>query len=574
VLRSLYIKNYALIEEFTVTFERGLNIITGETGAGKSIVLGAFGLLIGERAASDLIRAGADKAIVEAEFDIAGNPSLRKFFEEKEIDCPGDSLIIRREVTQRGTSRGFVNDSPASTSLLKSLGDYLVDLHGQHEHQSLLHAQRHIVMLDDFASLGQVVSEYQALRTHLQQLVSEISELRAREAKLREEHDLYEFQLREILSVDPAPDEDARIEQELRVLENAEELRSGAQEIHDALYVADGSAYEKLGEVKEQLARLRTFDASLEEPLKEAQSALAIVSELSNWIGRYAERVELDPERLASLRQRAQGIQRLKKKFGGTLEAVLTRKSELESKLSFEEEFEEMISKKQSELQKRSGELAVIAEKLSKARTKAARKLEPQIVAVLKDLGIESSKFEVQIRQTEAKEGDRIPLDISGRKLAANARGVDEIEFYISTNAGEKPKPLARVASGGEISRIMLALKTILAKNDKLPLLVFDEIDIGISGRVAQRVGRAMKALAGDHQIIAITHLAQIAAFAQAHYQAEKRTVKGSTTSLLQRLTDAEHAEEVARLISGAEVSDSSLKNARALIEEAMGQAA
>ncbi len=571
MLRSLYIKNYALIEEFTVTFERGLNIITGETGAGKSIVLGAFGLLIGERAVPDFIRTGADKAIVEAEFDIAGNPNLVKFLAEKEIEPNGDAIVLRREVTTKASSRGYVNDSPASTTLLKELGNYLVDLHGQHEHQSLLHPHHHIRMLDEFGGLVADVERYQVERTVLLSLVSELRELKSREAKLSEEHDLYEFQLQEILTIDPEADEDTKIEQELLVLENAEELRDSALKIHEALYEIDGSAYERLGLVKEQLTKLRDIDATLTEPLTEAQSALAIVAELSTWISRYAERVELDPEKLDGFRDRAHQIQRLKKKFGGTLDAVLLKKSELEAKLSFEEEFDAIISEKQREIEKRRTALAGIAKKLSKARAKVSEQIGPQIVEILKTLGIEHSAFEVKIERAVASESSDIALAINGTNFAANSRGVDDIEFFISTNAGEKPKPLARVASGGEISRIMLALKTILAKSDKLPLLVFDEIDIGISGRVAQRVGRAMKNLAADHQIISITHLAQIAAFGDAHFLAEKLSDKGSTSSRLRRLSEKEHAEEVARLISGAEVSRSSLQNARALIDEAMG---
>ena len=570
MLVSLHIQNYALIDEFTVNFDRGLNIITGETGAGKSIVLGAFGLLIGDRASSDMLRRGADKAVVEAEFEITGNPRLKNYLAEKEIECDGDSLLIRREVSSRGTSRGFVNDTPASAQILKELGGYLVDLHGQHEHQSLLRAEHHITMLDGFGSVGLAVEEYQSLRTRLLRVSREIGELKLRESKLTEEHDLYEFQYNEIVLVDPHEGEDTEIENELRILENSEELRDTASQIHSLLYEEDGSAFEKLGSVKEQLEHLQKIDHSLEEPLAEAKSALAIIGELSKWFGGYAERVELDPERLAKLRDRSQRIQRLKKKYGGTLETVLERKLELSGKLSFEENFQQTIQAKHAELERLRSELGKLAEGLSKSRRELSKKLEPRIVAELKDLGIEHAAFRVEIVSKEVEQsGDSLTVIVNGRSLVANSRGVDDIEFYISANAGESPKPLAKVASGGEISRIMLAIKTVLAKNDRLPLLVFDEIDIGISGRVAQRVGRAMKALSADHQIIAITHLAQIAAFANTHYVAEKQTIKGTTVSLLRQLTEAEHAKEVARLISGDVVSESSLENARTLIEEA-----
>ena len=340
--------------------------------------------------------------------------------------------------------------------------------------------------------------------------------------------------------------------------------------IHELLYDGEGSATEKLGLVREQLTRLIEIDTTLVEPLGEAKSALAIVSELSRWFSDYQNRVPLDSKELAELRERAQGIQRLKKKFGGTLAAVLEKKRELEEKLSFEEEFEQRILSKESELAEIRPRLSKLAMKLSKARIEQAKKLEPQIEAILKELGIEHAQFKIEIEQQLAGSDEPLALAVDGNALLLNGRGIDTIEFFISTNAGETPKPLTRVASGGEVSRIMLALKTVLAKADRMPLLIFDEIDIGISGRVAQRVGRAMKTLSEDHQTIAITHLAQIAACGNSHYLAEKNSMKGVTSSRLRQLTDGEHIEEVARLISGDILTSGALENARSLILEAL----
>jgi DNA repair protein RecN (Recombination protein N) len=572
LLRSLYIKNYALIDEFSVQFAPGLNIITGETGAGKSIILGAFGLLLGDRASSDMVRTGADKTVVEAEFDFLGNRELRAFFETNEIESQ-DALVIRREVTQRGTSRGFVNDSPVSAQVLKSLGEILVDLHGQHEHQSLLRSAIHIQMLDEFGGLEATVTEFRSLRGTLTRLLAEISEMRSRKARADEEQELHSFQLREINAINPVEGEDEALDARLKVLENSEELQSAASYVHELLYDGEGSATEKLGLVREQLTRLIEIDATLEEPLGEAKSALAIVSELSRWFSDYQNRIPLDAKQLAELRERAQGIQRLKKKFGGTLAAVLEKRKEIEEKLSFEEEFEQRILNKESELAEIRPRLSKIAMKLSKARIEQAKKLEPQIVGILKELGIEHAQFKVEIGQEIASDDEPLALLSEDRTLLSNSRGFDTVEFFISTNAGELPKPLTRVASGGEVSRIMLALKTVLAKADRMPLLIFDEIDIGISGRVAQRVGRAMKTLSEDHQTIAITHLAQIAACGDAHYLAEKTSAKGVTSSRLKYLTDKEHVEEVARLISGDVLSSGALDNARSLIAEAFQNA-
>jgi DNA repair protein RecN (Recombination protein N) len=569
LLRSLYIKNYALIDEFSVQFTPGLNIITGETGAGKSIILGAFGLLLGDRASSDMVRAGSDKTIVEAEFDFVNDRELSTFFAENEIESQ-DALVIRREVAQRGTSRGFVNDSPVSAQVLKSLGEILVDLHGQHEHQSLLRAATHIQMLDAFGNLNATVSEFRNLRSALTRIIADISEMKSRKARAEEEQELHAFQLREISAINPIEGEDSAIDARLKVLENAEELQSAASKIYELLYDGDGSATEKLGLVREQLMRLTEIDATLEEPLGEAKSALAIVSELSRWFSDYSRHIPLDSTELSELRNRAQSIQRLKKKFGGTLEAVLEKRKEMEEKLSFEEEFEQRILLKETELAEIRPRLSKIAMRLSNARIGQAKMLEPQIVRILIELGIEHAQFKVDIGREIAKEEEPLALAIEENSFLSNARGIDTVEFFISTNAGETLKPLTRVASGGEISRIMLALKTVLAKMDRMPLLIFDEIDSGISGRVAQRVGRAMKALSEEHQTIAITHLAQIAACADSHYLAEKNSAKGVTSSRLRRLSDGEHIEEVARLISGDNLTPGALENARSLILEAI----
>lgn len=572
MLRSLYIKNYALIEEITVHFERGLNIITGETGAGKSIILDAFSLLIGERSSSDIVRRGAQKAVVEAEFELHGNPKLSRFLQKHELLPEGDILIIRREVQAKGSSRGFVNDTPASTQLLKELGDHIVDLHGQHEHQSLLSQQGHIVLLDEFAGLDDQIEEYRAIRHEYEEKLKQLQEIRSRESRLREERDLYEFQLNEILLVDPKANEDTEIEEELKILENAEELTEVSQKLHATLYNDEGSVYERLTECKAELDRLIKYDSSLTEQLTEMRSSVESVAELSRFFGSYAERVQHDPPRLAKLRERIQSITRLKKKYGaGSLGEVLRKKQELEARLEPEEAVEERIAALTGDLETLSASGTKAAFSLSQERKQTASELEPAIANVLKDLGIEHGRFEVKIASREVAEALSF-IRHEGRSFASDSRGMDHVEFYLSTNAGESPKPLSKVASGGEISRIMLALKTILAKSDRMPLMVFDEIDVGISGRIAQRVGQIMKSLGTAHQIIAITHLAQIAAFADAHFLVEKSMANGVTSSRLVRLTETRHVEEVARLISGADVSQSSLDTARELILQGAGQ--
>lgn len=570
MLRSLFIKNYALIEEMSVQFERGLNIITGETGAGKSIILDAFGLLIGERASNDVVRHGATKAIVEAEFELEGNPKLAAFLKQHELEGENGLMLIRREVQSKGSSRGFINDTPASTQLLKELGDHIVDLHGQHEHQSLLRTDGHIVLLDEFGGLELLVDDFREVRSEFNSLKKQLDDLRSREARLKEERELYEYQLAEIVAVDPLPNEDQEIEEELKKLENAEELTDAANELHELLYDTDGSAYEKLNDAKARLEKLLKFDPTLEEQLKEIRSSIASVEELSRYFNRYPDRLLYEPKRLTELRERIQSITRLKKKYGnGSLAAVIEKRRDLEEKLEPGASVEERKLEIEKQLRSLSTKASKISTELTKKRKAIAKQLEPEIASVLKRLGIEHSRFEARFTSAPMDGSKEVPLIINdGVALQANARGADDVEFYLSTNAGESPKPLTKVASGGEISRIMLALKTVLAKSDRLPLMIFDEIDVGVSGRVAQAVGRAMKELGAQHQIIAITHLAQIAAFSDAHYLVEKQTRSGMTFSNLNKLSDERHIEEVARLIAGADLSESSLLAARELISE------
>jgi len=572
MLRSLYIKNYALIAEMTTQFTQGLNIITGETGAGKSIVLGAFGLLIGDRASSDVVRTGADKAVVEAEFNIEGNPRLAALLKEREIEVEQDVLIIRREVLARGTGRGFINDTPATAQLLRELSQYLVDLHGQHEHQSLLRTEGHIHLLDDYGGLTKFVEKFQFARAAFLENQSEIEALLAKDRRLREEGDLIQFQLEEIRAVSPKANEDTEIENELRVLENAEELRTGATELHDLLYGDEGSAFENLSKAKQQLEQFGKIDSALAEQLPELTGALASIRELARFLSEYSERIEFDPGRLDGLRQRALAINRLKRKYGKVLSEVIAKERELSSKIGEGEDLAELIAQKEklrTGLQANASSAAIA---LSTARKQSAKKLAPQVSSVLKELGIEHSIFEVRFatRELPSDQLSTTPVCVEGKPVQSHSRGMDSVEFYLSTNIGDPPKPLAQVASGGEVSRIMLALKTLLAKSDKLPLMVFDEIDVGVSGRVAQKVGRTMKHLAKEHQIIAITHLSQIAAFADAHFHVEKKVENKSTTSQLRRLSDEEHVQEVARLIAGSDISKGSLEAAKELISEAL----
>lgn len=567
MLRSLSIKNYTIVDELSVTFDRGLSIITGETGAGKSVIIGALNLLAGERASADLVRSGTTKAVIEADFDISVLPEVTKWLKANEYEASA-SLIVRREISVQGSSRAFINDSPATLSTLEELGDLVIDLHGQHEHQSLLRAERHRDFLDAYASLGKELAEYEQYHDAYISLAKELDSLRLQKENWSKERDFLEFQRNEIKAVAPEPAEDEKIEQELNILENSEELLSLSGALHDSFYDNESSIYAQLSDARAKLEQLVKIDPSFEDALKELHSLTSSVKELASSFSRYTERIEFEPARLDELRNRAIALSRLKKKYGPALSDVIAKLDDLELHLGPEGNVDELLALKQKELDGVRKELSTVALKLHQKRLKAAEKFQKEIVRELAELGMGESKFEVKLAMDEAIER-RPYLEIENKKVAALRWGVDKIEFFISTNKGEEPKPLAKVASGGEISRVMLAMKSVLSEADKIPVLIFDEIDTGISGRIAQKVGKAMKLLSKDHQIVAITHLGQIASFAGKHYVVEKAMTKTATTTSIRLLSEKEHIEEVARLLSGETLTAESLKAAKALNAEA-----
>ncbi len=562
MLKTLYIKNFALIDELTIEFGSGLNIITGETGAGKSILLGALGMVLGERASTDVIRKGEDKAIIEAIIDVTNNKRVSELLKANDIES-SQEVILRREISAKGT-RCFVNDSPATLSLLHSISELCIDLHGQHEHQSLLKVESHIRLLDDAGGLGGLVEEYRALFITLKQSKTQLEELRQKEKNLREKRTFYEFQLKEIDAVAPEPDEWEELQTEQKILENAERIFSSTNTLHEILYANDDSVHNRLVEARNILQDLARIDKSFSDSANDAQTAQALVDEITKFVQRYNSRIDFNAERLEELRERLSALASLKKKYGGTIADVLAYREQIAKEVELAENFEEEIAKWEKRIRGQQDSLSDIAERLSQKRKDTANRLSRAIVEELKKLGIPEGRLEVRFSAIEDKDGDIL---INNTRYAANANGYDEVEFLISTNLGEDVKPLAKVASGGEISRVMLALKTVLAKSDRLPILVFDEIDTGVSGKIAQAVGFSMKDLSRYHQIIAITHLPQIAAMADLHFRVSKQSIKQRTVSSVERLSDEEHKKEVARLLSGTDITEAALQSAAELIE-------
>lgn len=565
MLKSLEIKDYALIDHIQIEFEKGLNIITGETGAGKSILIDAMSLLLGERASSEVVRKGTQKSIVEGIFEVEENKKVKALLEENDIEFLPE-LIVRREISLKGSNRCFVNDSPVPLNLIKELGDLLVDLHGQHEHQSLLKTETHIDFVDDFSSNEKLLNEYQSLYHKLKRKKAELDELKNKESSIKEKKEIYQFQINEIDSVNPMPQEDEHLVEELNVLENSEKLLLLSDEIYNLIYESDNSVNDMLGEVKHKLSQLSSIDKSMLEAEGECESALTIIKELASTIRAYKSKIDIDPKEVEEKRERLAAINLLKKKYGGTLQKVIEYREKIGNEFNLAENFSEEIArfeKELKELQKQAGEAAL---RLSESRKKQSKKIEAEVKKVLSQLGISGPQFEVRIT-SELSDNNEDYILINSKKYLYSEKGIDDIEFYISTNPGEDLKPLAKVASGGEISRIMLSLKTILAKNDRLPLLIFDEIDTGVSGRIAQKVGQALRDLASFHQIIAITHLPQIAAMANHHYVVEKTQEDNRSVSHIRKLNEEEHIREVAKLLSGEKLTDASIQSAIQLIK-------
>ncbi len=565
MLKSLHIKNYALIEDLTVEFERGLNIITGETGAGKSIIIDALSLILGERADFSAIRKGAEKTVVEGILVVADNTKLKRLLEENEIES-GDECILRRELSVKGQSRSFINDTPATTTLLKTVGDMMVDLHGQHEHQSLLRSETHIDLLDDYGNLEGLVEEFgEAYRACLA-LLRELGQLKEREQQLMEKRSFYEFQLKEIETVSPHPGEEEELESELMILENAERLYSATERLYQMMYEGDNAVHDQLVIVRNELENLASIDKSFEGAKEEASTAVAVVNELAKFIQQYNARIEFNPERLEQIRNRLGSITMLKKKYGGSLEAVLNLRDNAARELALANNFDAEIASLAQRLDGRRKVCREIGERLSSKRNEVAKSVSRSIVQALGELGIAHPRFEVKILQTPAKDPDFAVVKFGKQWLDASAKGIDRVEFYISTNIGEDLSPLVQVASGGEVSRIMLALKMILAKSDRLPLLIFDEIDVGVSGRIAQAVGKSLKKLSRFHQVVAISHLPQIAGLADTHYVVEKVEENKRSFTRMRKLDLDERVKEVAQLMSGVEVTEHGLQSARELM--------
>ena len=550
MLVELRIRDYAVVEDLKLELSDGLNALTGETGAGKSIIVGALSLLLGERASSGVVRKGADRATVEAVFDVSDRPEIEAELVESGFRLEDGLMILRREVAAEGRNRAWVNGSPATAGVVGSLGSALVDLHGQHEHQTLLRPRDQRALLDAFAGAEDSAAKVSALYGTRQALTRELDDREERLREIETRSDFLRFQLAEIDEPSLQPGEDSELEGEAGRHEHAEDLARGAGSIYETLYAADDSVADRIAAMLKLLEQLASFDPGLQAQVSELQDAAHAVSDVGRHVGDYAQGSDHDPRRLAEVRARLDVIFRLKRKYGPELADVLATAHGVRTELAELGDSDHDLELLRQRIEATEKELAQEAARLSALRQKGATQLAALVCETLPELGLVSATFEVALRA----HGEM------------GSGGAESVEFLVSMNVGFDAMPLARIASGGELSRVMLALKSILAEVDRVPVLVFDEIDAGIGGVVASAVAKKLANIAERHQVFVVTHLAQVASRARGHLLVEKAQDLLGTTAAVTLLEGEARVHEIARMLGGDPESATSREHARELL--------
>ena len=562
MLVELRIRNFAIIEQASLEFGAGLNVLSGETGAGKTIILSALGLLLGERASPDLVRAGEKEATVEALFELEGEVALPDLPDRSGANSR--ELLVRRVIAEGGRSRALIDDALVTLQALTRVGGALVQVYGQHEQQSLLRAESHREILDRYSGLEPELAVYRETFDRAHALRTQLAEL---ERRARERTDLLElarFRVTELERAELGEGEDGALAAERTVLANAAKLAQVASEVESMLSSEERAALDSVAQAESRLTDAAGIDPKLGEPLEMIRVARANLAEAARALATYAARIEADPARLDQVEGRLQELNRLKRKYGGTLESVLETLERSRVEISELERVGESKAETEALLKSALDDLAARARQLSKRRGEAAAELRRRVEAELKTLGMRAPVFEPRLAPLS---DDDAAFRHEGSALGMT--GADTVELYLAANIGQAPLPLARIASGGELSRVMLALKRLEAQRRGVATMIFDEVDAGIGGAVATVVGRKLHQLARYHQVLCVTHLAQIAAFADRHFRVEKEERRGSTRSRVTMLEKGERSEEIARMLGGDESSDKFLRAAKELLERA-----
>lgn len=547
MLKELRVRNFAIIESVDVEFADGLNILTGETGAGKSIIVGALGLALGQRAFTEMIKTGADEATVEAVFDSANADDA---IAELGL-MPSDEIIVRRVIARSGKSKAFINDTMVSVQGLAALGRRLVDMHGQHEHQSLLSPETQMDLIDQFGRLDSDRQRVREAHDEASRIRRELDELKSNIRQRAQQIDLLSFQATEIAEAALHPGEDRELESRVEILSNIGKLRELVEEAYSLLYSAEGSSMERLSSALGNVREMSAIDQECGPALKSLEEASALVEDAAHSVRSLRDKYEMDPSELNSAQERLELINALKRKYGKSVDEVLAYMADAERRLEQLRHAEEATSKLEGELAAAEEALKKAASKLTAQRKKAAAEIQSAVKDVLKGLAFSSPEFRVDVRPS----------------AHITASGADEVEFMFSANKGEDAKPMSKVASGGELSRLMLAIKTVLRAVDPIPTLIFDEVDAGIGGKTAQHVAERLKESAASRQVLCITHLPQIASKADAHYLIDKQSRGKKTAVTVSRLGEKDRQAEIARMLSGS-VTDTSLEHAKEILSK------
>jgi len=553
MLLNLAIKNYALIDDLRLEFSGNMSVFTGETGAGKSIIVESIKLLLGERASSELVKKGAENCLISGEFDVSKLKALNKYLKELALEPEDETFFIRREIDVSGKSRAYVNDVPVNIKTLGNIGDYLVDIHGQHEHQSLFSGTAQRKLLDNFADAEKLLTEISKSYEIWKQLLFQKESKVLSEQEKQRLVEIYSFQVKEIDSASLRVGEDEEIEASLPRLKNAGKLMELSQGAYSILYESEGSILENLGKVQKLIENIDSIGGNIKEVSENLKSVIASLQDSAGQIESYKENLESDPGALEKLLERQDLIRNLKKKYGLTIEEILGFREktakELDGLLKLDQNRQEL----EKEIEKTEKILFSLCEKLSNERKKWGGKLSEGVKKELAFLGMKKARFEISLEKT----------------AEPSAEGWDKVEFMFQPNPGEDLKPLKDIASGGEISRGMLAIKTVFSSADEVPVLIFDEIDTGLGGPMGQVVGKKMSDLSKHHQVICVTHLPQIAAFADQNISVTKETSNTKTKIKARTLSGNDRVEEIARMLSGENISDSARKHAQELISGA-----
>jgi DNA repair protein RecN (Recombination protein N) len=570
MLQLLNISNIALIDELQVEFDNGLNLLTGETGSGKSIIVDALGVLIGGRFSNELLKSGAERGFIEGLFVVQANKGLEQILNDagllSEHDEDSFDLIIRREIAATGRNKIFVNNQLATQTVLRELREYLVDIHGQGDQQTLFNTETHLELLDSFVGNSTLLNEVAEAYRHLSKLRLELETLSRDEADKFQLVDTLNYQIEELERSRLTIAEDEQLEEEKRRLANVEKLTSLCQSSYSRIYEDDESALARLRQATNELTELAEFESRFAEYLEGLESARALLEDLSFSLRDFADKLEFSPARLAEIEDRLAELSRLKRKYGGSIETALEHLARSQDRLRKIESSDEREKELRARLTSALENYFELTNKLHKERVRAAKKFEQEVEKGIKEVAMENARFQVQITD-RTEQHERVASTGNDKLKHIGQKGIDSVEFLFSANPGEVLKPLAKVASGGEASRLMLVLKTVANAAEFPRTIVFDEIDTGIGGRVSEAVGVKLKKLSQTNQVLCVTHQPQIARFADNHLTVQKEVVNKRTQVAVTTLDRNGRVEEIARMLTGAEITDSARKHAKELLK-------